>query len=65
MKTAWQPAGSWVGVQWGDVMVILWPAREVIGRWVGEVGKRVRWTSGVQAPDARIRFLQGTVGVLC
>lgn len=37
------------------------PARDVMGILVFEVGKRVRWTWGVQAPAARTRRVQGSV----
>lgn len=36
----------------------------MIGRWSLDVGKRVRWTVGVQAPAARMRWVQGRVVVL-
>lgn len=43
-KTAWQPVGSWVLVHLGEVTTMLWPARDVTGRLVVELGKRVLWT---------------------
>ena len=37
------------------------PASDVMGILVLEVGKRVRWTWGVQAPAVRTRRVQGSV----
>ena len=69
MKTAWHSVSrgsveSSLGTgQRGERRTRLWPAREVIGRWRSDVGKRVRWTVGVQAPAARMRWVQGRIVV--
>ncbi len=69
MKTAWHSVSllsvvsSFGGGQSGERSTRLWPAREVIGRWSLDVVKRVRWTVGVQAPAARMRWVQGRVVV--
>ena len=69
MKTAWHSVSLWSvvssfrGGHSGERSTRLWPAREVIGRWSLDVGKRVRWTVGVQAPAARMRWVQGRVVV--
>ena len=51
------------GGQCGERRISEWPARDVMGILVFEWGKRVRWTSGVQAPAARTRRAQGRVVV--
>ena len=70
VKTAWhswRPAltgsvsSSAGGAQCGERMISECPASDVMGILVLEFGKRVRWTSGVQAPAARTRRVQGTV----
>lgn len=69
VKTAWHSVFPWSvvsslgGGHSGEWSTRLWPAREVIGRWSLDVGKRVRWTVGVQAPAARMRWVQGRVVV--
>ena len=65
VKTAWHSVSplsmvsSFGGGHSGERSTRLWPAREVIGRRSFDVGKRVRWTVGVQAPAARMRWVQG------
>ena len=69
VKTAWHSVpplsvlSSFGGGHSGERSTRLWPAREVIGRWILDVEKRVRWTEGVQAPAARMRWVQGRVVV--
>ena len=73
MKTAWQSCGrasalligsvlsSAGGGQCGERRTSECPASDVMGILVFEFGKRVRWTSGVQAPAASTRRAQGSV----
>ena len=70
VKTAWhswRPAltgsvsSSAGGGQCGERRTSECPASDVMGILVVELGKRVRWTFGVQAPAARTRRVQGMV----
>ena len=49
------------GGQCGERRTSECPASDVMGILVFEFGKRVRWTSGVQAPAASTRRAQGSV----
>jgi hypothetical protein len=62
LKIAWQPEDSCEVVQWGEEITMLWPARDEMGRLTVEEGKRAEKTFGVQAPLAKRRDVQGTVG---
>jgi hypothetical protein len=62
LKIAWQPEDSCEVVQLGEEITMLWPAREEIGRLRVEEWKRVEKTFGIQAPLAKRRDVQGTVG---
>ena len=70
VKTAWhswRPAltgsvsSSAGGGQCGERRTSECPASDVMGILVLELGKRARWTFGVQAPAARTRRVQGMV----
>lgn len=74
VKTAWQSwrptlAGSVLssagGGQCGERRTSECPASDVMGILVFDFGKRVRWTSGVQAPAARTRRVHGRVVCSC